>query len=370
MKVVILHPPLYPVNHKLFNELGKHCDLAVISFGSHPGLHNNWKVKSFLDETNFYELIILEVETNSKKFAFSYNLQSSPKFLKYIEERKPDVVISIAFWMPSVYLAFLKKYLKCKLIILTDAIPNVDSKASLLRKTLRKFILSQTDCVLAGSDLTINYIQSLSKNVSIEKSIQTIDSEGWKHKISSLKDKKTLRKKYGYNVDDRILLSVGNLVEKKNVSSIIKQLEEIENCTLIVIGEGSLQNELSQQVQQLNLQNRVSFLGKKYEVELIKYYVMSDIFIFPSLYDQFGFVVPEALISGLPVICSKNTGASELIKDGYNGFLIGPEEEYADKINHIFLHLEEMSTNSKNSMENLSLKSKASKMHYILTKYV
>ena len=48
----------------------------------------------------------------------------------------------------------------------------------------------------------------------------------------------------------------------------------------------------------------------------------SDIFVFPSIEDGFGFVVAEALACGLPVITTKNTGASDLVKPGENGEIV------------------------------------------------
>ncbi len=48
----------------------------------------------------------------------------------------------------------------------------------------------------------------------------------------------------------------------------------------------------------------------------------SDIFVFPSIEDGFGFVVAEALACGLPVITTRNTGASDLVKPGENGEIV------------------------------------------------
>jgi glycosyltransferase involved in cell wall biosynthesis len=48
----------------------------------------------------------------------------------------------------------------------------------------------------------------------------------------------------------------------------------------------------------------------------------SDVLVLPSLSDAFGLVVTEALASGLPVIVTPNTGASELIEDGREGFVV------------------------------------------------
>lgn len=63
------------------------------------------------------------------------------------------------------------------------------------------------------------------------------------------------------------------------------------------------------------------FMGHIPREEMKKAYSESDLFIFPTLADGFGFVVAEALSYGVPVIASSNAGSSDLIKNGVNGFI-------------------------------------------------
>lgn len=56
--------------------------------------------------------------------------------------------------------------------------------------------------------------------------------------------------------------------------------------------------------------------------QLREYYSSSDVFVLPSLEDGFAYVVPEAMACGLPVITTVNTGASELIEHGKQGFVV------------------------------------------------
>ncbi len=56
--------------------------------------------------------------------------------------------------------------------------------------------------------------------------------------------------------------------------------------------------------------------------ELERYYAAADAFLFPTTYDSFGMVVLEAMASGLPVFCSDQAGAAELIESGQDGFVL------------------------------------------------
>jgi glycosyltransferase involved in cell wall biosynthesis len=67
----------------------------------------------------------------------------------------------------------------------------------------------------------------------------------------------------------------------------------------------------------INNENNIKLMGKE---NPIKIYKKGDVFVFPSLEDGFGLVVLEAMASGLPVIVSENTGASELVNK--NGFIV------------------------------------------------
>ena len=78
----------------------------------------------------------------------------------------------------------------------------------------------------------------------------------------------------------------------------------------------------------------------------------ADFMVFPSLGDGFGLSVTEALASGCPVICSENAGVSDLIEDGYNGFVIPAQNVDAIIKNVIYFfqnreHLKQMQINAR-----------------------
>ncbi len=80
--------------------------------------------------------------------------------------------------------------------------------------------------------------------------------------------------------------------------------------------------------------------GQLPQAELPKYYSQCSVFILNSIEDGFGLVVPQAMSCGLPVICSVNAGASDLIEDGRNGFTvpIRDVEALKEKILYFYEH--------------------------------
>jgi glycosyltransferase involved in cell wall biosynthesis len=97
---------------------------------------------------------------------------------------------------------------------------------------------------------------------------------------------------------------------------VLKALKEIYNSKYIltVIGDGSDRKIFEKYVQKHNL--NVEFLGNIPRNELSKYYLSSDLFVFPSLHESGGMVVLEAKAHGLLVLVSAYGGPKMFVDDG------------------------------------------------------
>jgi glycosyltransferase involved in cell wall biosynthesis len=95
------------------------------------------------------------------------------------------------------------------------------------------------------------------------------------------------------------------------------------NCILRIAGTGPLRENLEEQVRKAGLDS-VEFVGFVEYNNLPMLYRDADVFILPSLEDTWGFVVNEAMASGLPVLCSKYAHAREMVNEGENGYLFDP----------------------------------------------
>lgn len=362
MKVVILHPPLYPVNHNFFNLLGKHIELTIYNFGEYPRLHPSWNIHELKKEATNYNIKVFG------KGPISFKTQINPSWIKDLMNDKPDYVISVAFWIPSLYASLLKKIFGYKFLISTDAIQETEKNISKPKKYIRRLICKNTDSFISASSLTSKYLVSLCPKIDIKESLQTIDLNEWNKGFTELSAKKELREKLNLEIDKTILLGVGGFTDKKNWHTMLQQIKSLENCIFILIGSGELEKEYDDYVQTNSLQDSVKVLSRKNGQELKKYFKASDIFIFPSIYDQFGYVVLEALASGLPVICSENSGASSLIKNNKNGFIIDPNKHFTNEIKFIIPNLTTYKKEAFLTMKKHTLENKVVEMLDILKK--
>ncbi len=96
-----------------------------------------------------------------------------------------------------------------------------------------------------------------------------------------------LRKDLGIKEDTLIIGHVGRFMKQKNHEFLIevfkKLIKKNDNSILMLIGQGPLLNEMKQKVRDLNIEDKVKFIGQVTNVE--KYYNVMDVFLFPSIYE-------------------------------------------------------------------------------------
>ncbi len=131
-----------------------------------------------------------------------------------------------------------------------------------------------------------------------------------------------VRAECGLSEQDMAFLFVGDM--RKGARQCIEALARLPAAKLLFVSR-TPDAPYRALAASLGLDGRVQFLGTSREVE--KYYAASDAFLLPSHYDSFGMVVTEAMASALPVIVSREAGASELIEPGANGLLL---EDFKD----------------------------------------
>lgn len=124
------------------------------------------------------------------------------------------------------------------------------------------------------------------------------------------------------------VLYVGGMTLAKGIHYLIKGFidADIQNSELVMVGPGWPNPDILACLTKMNvvIDERIRFEGRKPQTELYKFYGNATVFVFPSLCDGYGLVVPQALSCGSPVIVSKNAGSSDVVTDGYNGYVVDP----------------------------------------------
>ncbi len=141
------------------------------------------------------------------------------------------------------------------------------------------------------------------------------------------------RRVLGYSDDDIIIITTSRLVAKNAVGDIISALSFLPlRYKLLVVGDGPLMLSLEDQVSNLGLEERVTFLGEANHRDIPKYLQMANIFVRPSLSEGLGSSFLEAMASGLPIVGTPVGGIIDFLKDidEYNEFANGAYAQISD----------------------------------------
>ncbi len=144
-------------------------------------------------------------------------------------------------------------------------------------------------------------------------------------KLDKMRCRREIRNCHGINEEDLVILFVGMNFEIKRLGLIIESMSRVSpgaaasKVKLLVVGKGKTASYLAM-AREYGVADRIIFAGVTREIE--KYYLASDIFAMPSVYDTFGMAVLEAMAAGLPVIISQTVGAGDLVANGIEGFVL------------------------------------------------
>jgi glycosyltransferase involved in cell wall biosynthesis len=228
---------------------------------------------------------------------------------------------------------------KNNLLILMGAPSQIDSYAS--------GILGSYSKIIGCSNKVIEHWRKNTTHVAFEDKplYQIIDAvnENYKHTLNNN------------------LLYVGRLIPRKGVSELIKATNLLANkgfdISLSIAGDGPEKSSLLKLVGDLNIGDKVKFLGHVQDTKSL--YLTHDLSIFPSLGgDGLMTTIMEAQACGSIVITSPNNGSEDAITHEYNGFLVKPKPHLiADRIQLIF----KMDENSIATLRTRAIKSVGSK---------
>ena len=135
------------------------------------------------------------------------------------------------------------------------------------------------------------------------------------------------RIKEKYDLPESFILYVGRLNHRKNISTLIKALNETDNMNLVIVGKTDNQHiNIKKLVKTLDLKSRVIITGHLPDTEIPYLYAMAKFFCFPSYAEGFGLPPLEAMAVGTPVIVSNSTSLPEVCGDA--AIYFNPESHF------------------------------------------
>ncbi len=218
-------------------------------------------------------------------------------------------------------------------------------------------VVNKADLVVAVSKNTENVY----KKQRVNKDIVVVSNATEMTPCDREKAFGYIEEKYGIAKDEKnVMLFVARIeIKTKNIDFLLDSLDfmkkKIPNFKLFIVGDGKDFSALQKLVLEYGFEENVILTGQIRDREILKYYLCrSDLFVFPSVVDTSCLVKYEAATQGTPTLAIENTGASEEIVDGENGFLSAYNvESFGEKIVEIFSDKEKLEKVSQNASSTL-----------------
>jgi len=130
-----------------------------------------------------------------------------------------------------------------------------------------------------------------------------------------------------------VIVTVARMTKKKGVQNIVdlapSLLQKHKNLLFVMIGDGELRKKLERTVEESGLSGNFYFTGEVSREKVLGYLEQADIFALPSINEAFGISILEAISKKVPVVAMNNSGVSDIIKNGVNGYLADSLTEFS-----------------------------------------
>lgn len=174
---------------------------------------------------------------------------------------------------------------------------------------IERYGMEQADRVITVSNLTRQIVIDRygidpQKIVTVHNAVEPVDKGELEGADKVLKEK--------------VVTFLGRITFQKGpeyfVEAAKKVLEVDSNVRFVMAGTGDMMNKLIRRVAELRMSSRFHFTGFLKGADVDRMFAMSDVFVMPSVSEPFGIVPLEAMRSNVPVVISKQSGVSEILK--------------------------------------------------------
>lgn len=249
----------------------------------------------------------------TSSFSEAYEMHVPYDTFAALRAWQPDVIITGEMGARSLQAVLYARLTNTPVALWGMLSEHTESSRSAWRTLLRRRLVRAVDFVIVNGESGARYIRGLAPGARIVYANQAIDLEAFL----------ALPRRTAENAVPN-LLHVGTLSERKGIHLLIPALARIDRRVRVTfVGDGPLSGQLKQLA---GTNAEVVHAGNVPYEELPRWYAGADALLFPSLADEWGLVVNEALAAGVPVMGSTFAQAvTELVRDGENGWTFTPD---------------------------------------------
>ncbi|MFT5180070.1 MAG: glycosyltransferase involved in cell wall biosynthesis [Candidatus Paceibacteria bacterium] len=247
------------------------------------------------------------------------------KALSLHRKNKYDVVWSMMATYNSFAAVLFKMFKKDVKYLLTlqegDSFEHIKKRAKPLWPIFTR-IFTKADHIQVIS----NYLGEFARDMGYRGQISLVPNAVDYKYFSEVDQNKVeeIKREYDKKDEDVWLITTSRLVDKNAIGDVINAMPKLQkNVKFLILGDGYQEEKLIRQAKDLNLEERVFFLGYIPHDKMRFYLHASDIFIRPSLSEGFGNSYVEAMATRIPVIATEVGGIVDFVEHKRTGLFVG-----------------------------------------------
>jgi len=252
-----------------------------------------------------------------------------PRIISQLRRLRPDVIISAGWSVPTWYAALYCLVSGSSLVIQSDGTPLTERRLNGLQRVSREVL------VPIATGFAANSSQAAQRFVDLGAEPDAVYAAPHSTNLKPYLEVGRRRLQDEHTPADQTdcgrlhALTIGRLVTRKGFEDAIHALAVARGMDsaiqLSIVGSGPDEERLRQLTRDLEVP--VEFLGFIDQPQLAAVCARANAFVFPSIEDEFGFVLLEALAAGLACIASPFAGAThDLVVDGESGLVVDPRD--------------------------------------------
>lgn len=329
IKLALLTNMVAPYRLPLYSALTDQFDLLLLHGGKEAN-RDSWNgLEGTLPHASVVRAwgwqIRYAKRVNGKVFDEKF-IHITPGFLWHLLRFRPDVVLSNEMGFRSMIALVYGTVFRKPVWIWWGGTLHSERNIGFLRKAIRRAFVLWADRWVTYGQTSTEYLLHLGvKPDRILQSQNAIDEERFNASVEP-----------AWEIKPRpVVLHVGQFIERKGVGSLLAAAASLQQqgCefSLLLVGSGRDKAAMEQRAQTLGLKN-VHFLPAQPPDRMPSVYRSADLVVFPTLEDVWGLVANEAILSGIPVLCSKYAGCAPELFPPENIF--SPEDltEFTQKL--------------------------------------
>lgn len=299
---------------------------------------HEWFIKK-IENYDYYCFNVYYTKKRNKKPIIPTRLKDYVKLASCIKQIDLNKYNNIIVQTPEVLLALPKEVLNKVILIM----PGVENPLAFSRYKFAHFFTKIYDNLFFERANKAHFILAAADKESINNCIERSNKKITKEQIFQFPTRydsnifhikncnKDLRNKYKIPENNKFIITTGRLNWYKGWKFLIDSfsifLKENNNSSLFFIGEGEDKEKILEYINELKLNSKIKLIGYQNLSTISDYLNIADLFVMGSYKEGWSTSLVEAVSCGTPCVVTNFSSASEMVKDGINGFVVQDRNE-------------------------------------------